>query len=101
MHFFKLLSVILLLAMPWLAYSQSADDAIKTAQKLITEKKYDSAFEVLEKADPNNKNADVVIEKEDIVLRYFVTSIMHKVFALKDLKPDEDIMDYRGKNGSF
>jgi tetratricopeptide (TPR) repeat protein len=83
------------------AFSQSPVDALKTSAQLVTEKKYDSAFLVLDKADPKNQNADIVIAKEDILLRYFVTSIAHKMFALKDLKPNEDIMDYRGKNGSF
>src|SRR6185437_586485 len=82
-------------------FSQSKDEALKHSQQLVAEKKYNTAFDILDKADPKNTNADIAIAKQDILLNYFVTSIMHKMFALKDLKPNEDIMDYRGKEGSY
>ena len=77
------------------------NDAIVDANKLIENKKYESAIKVLNDADPTNENPDIVITKTDLYLKYFVTSIMHKMFALKDLESDEDIMDYRGSNGNF
>jgi tetratricopeptide (TPR) repeat protein len=77
------------------------NDAILDANKLIDNKKYESAIKVLNDADPTNKNPEIVIAKTDLYLKYFVTSIMHKMFALKDLEADEDIMDYRGSNGNF
>lgn len=82
-------------------YSQSNADVLSAAQKLIDEKKYESAYVLLDNADPNNENPDVVLLKEDIVLNYFVSSMMHQVFALKDLKKNEDIMQYRGQTGTF
>lgn len=81
--------------------SLAQEDAIENANQLIQKKKYESAFNFLNGADPANKNPDVVMAKCDLVLKYFVTSIMHKMFALKDLKPDEEIMDIRGSNGNF
>ncbi len=51
--------------------------------------------------DSHNEKPDIVLLKEEIVLNYFVTSIMHQMFALKDLEIDEEIMDYRGKEGAF
>lgn len=77
------------------------NDAISDANKLIENKKYESAIKVLNDADPKNENPDIVIAKTDLYLKYFVTSIMHKMFALTDLEPDQDIMDIRGSNGSF
>lgn len=80
---------------------QTENETIKQANELITNKKYESAFMLLNKFDPTNSKPDVVLLKEDIVLNYFVSSIMHQMFALKDLEKNEDIMDYRGQEGSF
>jgi hypothetical protein len=93
--------LLLLLVVPFKSFSQSGEDVIQKSNQLLAEKKYNMAFDVLEKADPKNDNADIVIAKENIVLGFFVTSIMHQMFALKDLKPNEDIADYRGKEGSY
>jgi tetratricopeptide (TPR) repeat protein len=81
--------------------SFAQEDAIDGANKLIQEKKYESAFNILNGADLANENPDIAIAKTDLVLKYFVTSIMHKTFALKDLEPAEEIMDIRGSNGNF
>ena len=77
------------------------NDAIVDANKLIENKKYESAIKVLNDADPTNENPVIVIAKTDLYLKYFVTSIMHKMFALTDLEPDQDVMDIRGSEGSF
>ncbi len=75
--------------------------AIEDANKLIKNKKYESAIKVLNDVDPKNENPDIVIAKTNLYLKYFVTSIMHKMFALTDLEPDQDVMDIRGSNGIF
>ncbi len=77
----------------------SQNEVIKKAQNLIEEKKYESAFKILDDADPNNEDPDIVIEKSILLMDYFVMSMMHQMFSLKDIEPDEDIMDYRGKEG--
>ncbi len=97
----KKITILLLTFMAFAGYSQAQTDVLSAAQKLIDTKKYESAYVLLDKDDPNNEKPDVVLMKEDIVLNYFVSSIMHQAFALKDLKKSEDVMDYRGKNGSF
>lgn len=96
-HFFVLL---LLAAFPSL-FAQSEAETLKAAKALVETKKYESAFRVLDKFDRDNKNPEIVLMKQDILLNYFVTSMMHQMFALKDLEKDEEIMDYRGKEGSF
>ena len=97
----KKITILLLTFMAFAGYSQAQTDVLSAAQKLIDAKKYESAYVLLDKDDPDNEKPDVVLMKEDIVLNYFVSSIMHQAFALKDLKKNEDVMDYRGKNGSF
>ena len=82
-------------------YCQQTNDIIAKANKLVEDKKYESAFKLLDTADSTNCNPDIFLLKEDIVLNYFVSSLMHQAFALKDINKDEDIMDYRGKEGIF
>ena len=82
-------------------FGQTETETIKKANDLITNKKYESAFKLLDKFDPKNSKPNIVLLKVDIVLNYFVSSIMHQMFALKDIEKNEDILDYRGNNGSF
>ncbi len=92
-----LLFLLVTLTLP--AFAQNP--VIEKANELIAGKKYQSAFELLDQADPDNNNPDMVLLKEKILLNYFVVSLMHQMFGLKDLKKDEDITDYRGKNGQY
>lgn len=97
----KKITTLLLTLLAFAGYSQTQTDVLSAAQKLIDAKKYESAYVLLDNEDPDNEKPDVVLMKEDIVLNYFVSSLMHQVFALKDLKKNEDVMDYRGKTGTF
>ena len=74
---------------------------IDSADQLIEQKKYETAFRLLDKEDPKNENVQILSKKTDLLTNYFVTSINHVMFALKDLKEDESVMDYRGKAGNF
>ncbi len=79
----------------------SQEKELRESEELIENKKYDSAYLLLEKVDPTNKNPKIVIEKTRILLDYFVSSMMHQLYALKDLEEDEELMDIRGSEGSF
>jgi tetratricopeptide (TPR) repeat protein len=83
------------------SFCQAQNDAVERANKLIKKRKYESAIKILDKADPNNEKPEIVIAKTDLFLNYFVTSIMHELFAVKDLEPDEELMEVRGSNGNF
>jgi tetratricopeptide (TPR) repeat protein len=96
-----LLAFILLTLIGISTFGQSNSEIINKAKNLIADKKYDSAFKLLDKSDPKNEIPDDVLLKEEIALNYFVTSIMHQVFGLKDLGPNETISDYRGKPGEY
>jgi len=82
-------------------FGQTEEEIINKANDLIASKKYESAFKLLNEFDSTNAIPDIVLLKTDIMLNYFVTSIMHQLFALKDLEEDEDIMDYRGQTGQY
>ena len=82
-------------------FGQTEDEILKLSDKLIAKKQYLTAFQKLDVFDKNNLKPDIVLEKEKIVLYYFVSSIMHQMFALKNLKEDENVMDYRGEKRQY
>ncbi len=73
-------------------YSQSS---IQKAEKMIAARQYKSAFSLLEKADPENQSPDIVILKTNILLDFFILSIHHELFALKDLEENETLLELR------
>jgi len=75
-----------------------AQRCIKKSNKLIAQKKYRSAWVILDKADPKNENVSISLAKSDLLLKYFINTVMHQVFTLKDLGPTENVKDLRGKN---
>ncbi|MEL7427415.1 MAG: tetratricopeptide repeat protein [Bacteroidota bacterium] len=81
--------------------SFAQNTALEQAKILIEDKKYESAYNLLDSADPENKEPEIVIAKTDLLLEYFVSSIMHQMFAVTDLQPEQDILDLRGSEGSF
>jgi len=70
-------------------------------EQLVENRQYNTAFKSLEKSDPTNINPEVVIQKVDLAINYFVTSIMHQVFAFKDLRRGEDLLEIRGTEGNY
>lgn len=95
-----LLAFITLSCFALATIAEPADVLAKT-EDLIKDKQYLKAFELLNDYDKENTQPAVVIKKTELALDYFVLSIMHQSFAFKDLKNSEDIMDYRGKEGSY
>jgi len=80
-------------------FGQTDNEILLNAKSFITNRKYDSAFKLLNEADPKNEKPDFVLLKEEIAINYFVKSIMHQMFGLKDLAVDEDIHQLRGQEG--
>jgi len=79
----------------------TTDEVLSDVDNLVAEKKYLSAFELLNSQEDGDSNTNIVLKKVDIALNYFGMSMNHKIFAFKDLEKDEDIMDVRGKPGKF
>ena len=82
-----------------MVYSQN--ESVGNVDALLSAGKYESAYKMLDKADPKNQQPDIVIAKTDLLLKYYVKSNMHQLFGLKDLKPTEDITRLREQNGSY
>ena len=72
-------------------FGQTESETVKKANDFIASKKYETAFKTLQDFDPKNEKPNISLLKEEIALNYFVTSIMHEMFAFKDLEKGEDI----------
>jgi tetratricopeptide (TPR) repeat protein len=82
------------------AFSASTTaEVIAEADRLVSEKKYLSAFILLNKQENADSNPDIALKKAELALKYFVNSINHRTFSFKDLKEDEDILAVRGAVG--
>ena len=66
------------------------------AEELIAQKKYLSAYKVLDVYDPRNENSVIFLKKVDIVQNYFLFNIMNQIFCLDDIPFDKDVEDLRG-----
>lgn len=72
-------------------YANNDQKIIEKANKLINNKKYESAFNKLEQYDPQNKKLEIFLKKYEIVSKYALSSKQHRAFVLKDLKKNETI----------
>ncbi|WP_372651006.1 tetratricopeptide repeat protein [Draconibacterium sp.] len=95
----KLKLTLILLFCVTISFAQK--EVIAEANKLIDLKKYESAYKLLDNADPNNEKPEIAIAKTNLVLNYYVTTKMHQIFALKDLTPGEELAAIRGSEGNF
>ena len=59
----KKITTLLLTFLAFAGYSQAQTDVLSAAQKLIDTKKYESAYVLLDKDDPDNEKPDVVLMK--------------------------------------
>jgi tetratricopeptide (TPR) repeat protein len=93
---------ISLLSITRLGSSQAAPPTVLTqAAKLEAEKKYEAAYRVLDEADPKDQQPAVLLQKEKLLLDYYLITINFQAFGLKDLAPNETVEQLRGKNGQY
>ncbi|OON71042.1 hypothetical protein B0919_03355 [Hymenobacter sp. CRA2] len=83
------------------AQAQTEAAVLQQAEQLIQQKKYESAYRVLDKFDPKNARTAVLLKKEDVVLNYYLLSVNHEIFGLQDLKPTQRVEELRGKPGRY
>lgn len=98
-HVYGLTLSLLLLAR--LGYGQAAPAALAQAAKLEAAKKYEAAYKVLDKADPKDQQPAVLLQKEKLLLDYYLIAINFQGFGLKDLGPTETVQQLRGKEGQY
>lgn len=94
---------ILAVLLSFAAGVNASDDTglFRKADDLVAQKKYNSAFKLLSDSDGEGTRSAVVVKEAEIAMKYFAQSIMHQSFAFVDLKPGQDLMDVRGKSGSY
>ena len=100
LRFSGIMTVLLLLARVGISQS-GGPAALEQAAKLEAEKKYEAAYQVLDKADPKDLQPAVFLQKEKLLLDYYLISLNFQGFGLKDLAPGETVGQLRGKEGSY
>ena len=100
MRFYLTLVALGLVIHTGLAQTPTASVLTRAAQ-LTKEKKYESAFEVLDKADPKNQQPELLLAKEKLVLENYLMSMGHQAFGLRDLTPGETVEKLRGQEGDY
>jgi len=70
---------------------------LKKADEFIRKEQYESAFETLSKGS----DEFVLAKKIEIAINYFAQSMMHQMFAFKNLKKGETLYDVRTGTGSY
>lgn len=101
MRIYTLLAGLLLTAQLATGQTTPSNPLVQQAEKLVQEKKYESAYKLLDKADPKNLQPEVLLAKERVVLENYLMSMNHRMFALKDLQPSETVQQLRGKAGNY
>lgn len=66
-------------------------EAISSFNRLITQRQYFSAYEILEKADPTNQDPDIFLKKVDMADHFYLKHINHQAVSFADLKSDETL----------
>ena len=76
-------------------FAQNEKAVLQKADRLIAQRQYATAYSLLDEFDPTNDCPAVLLQKENIMLNYFVQSINHMVFSLQDLKPGDNLDSIR------
>ncbi len=83
------------------ADDSAARDAIARADKLVSEKKYESAFRLLAEFDKDSNIPEVALRRIEIALKYHVQSVEHYAFGFADLKEGETLDRRRADAGPY
>lgn len=68
-------------------------DIIQEVNRLVNEKKYATAFSMLQVADSDNENVSLVLKKVDLAMNYSLDDVGFRMFSFVDLKSDESFKD--------
>ena len=78
----------------------SQNPAIEQANKLIANKRYASAYEVLRGSDPNDQIPEIAIAKSNLLLNFYIKTDRFQSFGLKDIAPNQNLQDFRDNNAN-
>lgn len=87
----RFIAIVVLNLITSFSFANSDKKIIDQANKLISNKKFETAFKKLDQYDPQNKNIDIFLKKYEIVSKYALSSKLHRAYALKDLKKNENL----------
>ena len=97
----KHLYFIFIFALITPCFSQTEKDIANRVHDEIVNKKYETAYNLLDSFDPGNRKVDIVLLKEDIALNFYIETYNHQRFAFKDLGKNQIIKDYRGRTNDL
>jgi len=83
------------------ATSIDVENLLQKSAVLKEQRQYATAYQLLDSLDRGNRYTDIVLEKLDIAMNFYVTSIMHQFFGFENLKAGQAIEDLRGKPGTY
>ncbi|TGE26699.1 tetratricopeptide repeat protein [Hymenobacter metallicola] len=101
MRYYLLLAASVLAAPGAWAQTTIPADLLPKAEQLVQKQQYETAYDLLEKADPKNQQPQVLLAKEKLVLDNYLVSMGHQMFGLRNLKPGETVGQLRGKEGDY
>ena len=79
--------------------SVNYDSELTQVDNLISQKKYRTAFDLVSGLTP--QNSETLAKQVEIAISYFAQSIMHTMFAFKDLDEGETLHDVRTGGGPY
>lgn len=82
---------------PYSGADEATAALLERVDKLIEQQQYESAFAAVS----GGENEYVLAKQIEICINYFSQSMMHQMFAFKNLAPGETLHDVRGGTGEF
>jgi len=74
---------------------------LQKADALAGERKYNAAFKLLNSYDPRNERPAVLLQKEDLALRFNVGHTQYRKFSFKDLHLTDNIEEFRSPDSTY
>lgn len=84
-----------------LLLSINQEITFEEVDKAVEERQYSKAFSLLTELDPDNANPEAFRRKIEICIDHYVTSLGHRMFALKNLEAGEEVQEIRGQEGVY
>lgn len=97
----RILIILVLLAVGVSAHAADRQQILDKVDELIRTKKYQTAAEFLLKDNQAKKEPELFLKYVMLVTNYYAHAFNFKMFAMRDLTRDEDIMKVRGTIGDF